>query len=210
MCVKVTMHIFSGDISLGGLKKVVAESYTYDDLVIFDFQDSYSNLTIKTLSSFHFVVQHFRARYILKVDDDMFINVKKIQSFISNKTFGNMGSIMGDCPKNSPVVRTENSKYFVSKDNYSPHYYPQFCYGTAYIITWKAAELLLKYNKNVTLVPLEDVSLGILSTKVVNITITNVPNWRSHGFKKQWCPKSYTQHRLLPHQIQYLFHFCSE
>lgn len=60
-----------------------AESYMYSDIIRGRFIDSYNNLTLKTISSLEWVDTYCpRAAYVLKTDDDMFINVLRLMAFI--------------------------------------------------------------------------------------------------------------------------------
>lgn len=60
-----------------------AESYMYSDIIRGRFIDSYNNLTLKTISSLEWVDTYCpRASYVLKTDDDMFINVLRLMAFI--------------------------------------------------------------------------------------------------------------------------------
>lgn len=60
-----------------------AESYMYSDIIRGRFIDSYNNLTLKTISSLEWVDTYCpRAAFVLKTDDDMFINVLRLMAFI--------------------------------------------------------------------------------------------------------------------------------
>ncbi|XP_054578482.1 beta-1,3-galactosyltransferase 4 isoform X2 [Eptesicus fuscus] len=57
------------------------ESVARGDILQAAFQDSYRNLTLKTLSGLSWADKHCpRARYILKTDDDVFVNVPELVS----------------------------------------------------------------------------------------------------------------------------------
>ncbi|XP_001927603.1 beta-1,3-galactosyltransferase 4 [Sus scrofa] len=57
------------------------ESAAHGDIVQAAFQDSYRNLTLKTLSGLNWADKHCpMARYILKTDDDVFVNVPELVS----------------------------------------------------------------------------------------------------------------------------------
>ncbi|XP_004485336.2 beta-1,3-galactosyltransferase 4 [Dasypus novemcinctus] len=57
------------------------ESAAEGDIIQAAFQDSYRNLTLKTLSGLSWAVQHCpAARYILKTDDDVYVNVRELVS----------------------------------------------------------------------------------------------------------------------------------
>lgn len=53
-----------------------AESDQFGDLIITEHYDTYNNLTLKTLAAFDWM-QNFcsQAQFLLKTDDDMFIQV---------------------------------------------------------------------------------------------------------------------------------------
>ena len=60
----------------------------YGDMAFGNFIDSYKNLTLKTLSLVNWVKQSCkRPRYLLKVDDDIFINTKNMLSLINCLNF---------------------------------------------------------------------------------------------------------------------------
>lgn len=59
------------------------ESYWYRDIIRGHFIDSYQNLTFKSISMLEWADTYCsRAEYILKSDDDMFVNVLRLMSFI--------------------------------------------------------------------------------------------------------------------------------
>jgi len=59
------------------------EKHLYDDLIVANFMDSYDNLTLKTMSALEWVDTYCnQSEFVLKTDDDMFINVPNLLSFI--------------------------------------------------------------------------------------------------------------------------------
>lgn len=60
-----------------------AEFNMYNDIIRGRFIDTYDNLTLKTMTMLEWIETHCsRAEYVLKTDDDMFINVPRLLSFI--------------------------------------------------------------------------------------------------------------------------------
>ena len=58
---------------------ILKESYEYKDILVFEFQDAYDNLTYKTMSSYEWVVTHCKqTKYVLLMDDDTFIDLPQI------------------------------------------------------------------------------------------------------------------------------------
>ena len=54
------------------------EAQLYDDIVVFDFLDTYVNLTIKTLVSLNWIFNVYKTDIYLKVDDDVLFNVTDV------------------------------------------------------------------------------------------------------------------------------------
>lgn len=62
--------------SKNGLEDVLAESDKFQDMILIDHLDTYNNLTLKTLAAFDYLLSTCpQAQYLLKTDDDMFIQV---------------------------------------------------------------------------------------------------------------------------------------
>lgn len=61
------------------------ESVMYGDLIRAHFREHYNNLTLKTISALEWMDTYCsRAEFMLNVDDDMFINVMQLLSFIDD------------------------------------------------------------------------------------------------------------------------------
>ena len=66
----------------------------YKDILQIDFQDSYRNLTLKSMLSFRWAVDECSSfQYILKTDDDMIVNfdvlIDQLDQLPTNITKGN-------------------------------------------------------------------------------------------------------------------------
>ncbi|XP_029155967.1 beta-1,3-galactosyltransferase 2-like [Nylanderia fulva] len=60
------------------------EQNMYNDVIRGRFLDSYSNLTLKTISTLQWVDTYCsKVKYLLKTDDDMFINVPRLLAFVN-------------------------------------------------------------------------------------------------------------------------------
>ncbi len=70
---------FPGQPSDQGMLEV--ESAMFKDLVIFNFQETDRNLTVKTLCGLYFANVAFDAKYAYKIDDDVLPKFKKIFFF---------------------------------------------------------------------------------------------------------------------------------
>ncbi|XP_071442585.1 beta-1,3-galactosyltransferase 5 [Hetaerina americana] len=144
-----------------------AESALYSDIIRAKFVDSYVNLTLKTISMFEWVDTYCpKVHFVLKTDDDMFINVPRLLSFI-RKHAGDKRTIYGRLAKKWKPIRNKKSKYYVSPQQYKPSVFPDFTTGPAYLLTSDTIHDLYVTALNKTYLHLEDVyATGIVAQDI--------------------------------------------
>lgn len=164
----VTMAFLLGRITNSTLNAALKqENFIYDDLILGNFIDSYNNLTLKTISGLEWIDRHCsKVQFILKTDDDMFINVARLLQFLDNhKKYKR--SIYGRLARKWKPIRSKKSKYYVSKEQFSALVFPSFTTGPAYVLTNDIVhDLYMAAMKHVYL-KLEDVfTTGILAQEL--------------------------------------------
>lgn len=157
-----TLTLFYVGVSEGErLKNLLEEeSRTHADIIQMDFQDSYQNLTIKTMMIMNWLAAYCpRAPYAMKVDADIFVNVfllirrlrsSPTQSFIT-------GSVIGD----GRPRRDSNSKWHVSEEQYPEGSFPWYVSGAGYVFSVDLAARISWASRYVRMIPLEDVYVGL-------------------------------------------------
>lgn len=110
------------------------EAQLFNDIIVEDFIDSYQNLTIKTAFVFKHFVTHFQdSKFLLKIDDDVALNVDNLYKFLnSNEVTGN--EIIGAQGISESPHRDPNSKWFIPYWMYSDDKFPEYLDGPAYLI----------------------------------------------------------------------------
>lgn len=179
---------------------IAAESFMYNDIVSGRFVDSYNNLTLKTISMLEWVDRECsKASFILKTDDDMFINVPKLLQFIEKK-HADKRTIYGRLAKKWKPIRNNKSKYYVSLEQFKPPIFPHFCTGPAYLITSDCVKDLYEKALNLTYLKLEDVyTTGIVAEKVgVKRVLVNEFLNRRIAFNTCNIKKSISLHMIKP------------
>lgn len=148
-------------------KSLHAEARLYEDIIRGNFVDSYSNLTLKTISSLEWMRTYCpKARFLLKADDDMFINVDRLIKF-TEKHANDKRTIFGRVAKKWKPIRNKQSKYFVSQAQFKQVLYPDFTTGPSYLVTRDAIGDLLQGALDQTYLKLEDVFVtGVVASKV--------------------------------------------
>uniref|UniRef100_A0A1B6LV84 Hexosyltransferase n=1 Tax=Graphocephala atropunctata TaxID=36148 RepID=A0A1B6LV84_9HEMI len=143
---------------------ILEEEEMYGDIIQGNFIDSYDNLTLKTVSILEWIDNYCpRAKFVLKTDDDMFINIPKLLEFMHSHENAQR-TIFGRLAKKWKPIRNSRSKYYVSVDQFSPPIFPDFTTGPAYLLTSDIIHELYDHALDVTYLKLEDVyTTGIIA-----------------------------------------------
>ena len=88
---------------------VETEAKVYGDVVLGGLHEHYRNLTMKTRLGLKWAYHHCKAKYILKTDDDVFVNPHPLVEWLRIQE--REGFYSGWCNFNSPVVRDPNNKW---------------------------------------------------------------------------------------------------
>lgn len=76
------------------------ESKVHQDILLGSYQDTYRNLTLKTVHGLRWIAEHLKPRYTLKTDDDCFVNVPILHDVL----------IAADFPLTVKVSKSTSSK----------------------------------------------------------------------------------------------------
>lgn len=182
------------------------ESFIYNDIVQFNFLNSYLNLTLLTILSINWILKNSLIfKYYIKIDRDVVANLKNIFNFIKCK-YKNTKGIFGPKTGSFAVNRNNKSSSYIPYFAYNKRIAPAYVTGMIYIIDYRS--LLLVNNISMKFYPIvyrEDVHLGILSKiqgiKLIDIVeITDVKTYNYSKYSKKYVFHSYT-----PKEIYKLF-----
>lgn len=153
------------DPALG--KLLIVEARERGDLIQGRFVDTYSNLTLKTLSMLGWARRFCsQAHFVAKVDDDVLFNPSALLYFLnkSKNPYEHGDLYLGRVHMRVAPNRDPDSKHYVPHGAYSSSVYPDYCSGTAYVLSRSA---LLKVSLAATAsalstpLPPEDVFVGL-------------------------------------------------
>ncbi|KAL8617909.1 hypothetical protein ACOMHN_026486 [Nucella lapillus] len=143
------------------MRMLKEESRHFRDVVISEFIDSYNNLTLKTMTSLHWITGYCaHARFFFKVDDDVWLNTGRLLERF-NQSSGLQRGLGGYCKMSSRVLRETSSKWYAPYASYPERQYPSYCSGVGYGGTITLARRLVEISKNVPFFYLEDVYMGL-------------------------------------------------
>lgn len=134
----VAILYFLGQSANGTVQKLIAEEQNgHNDVVTGEFVDHYDNLTLKIAFIVEWVTKKCagRPKFLLKVDDDVYVNVAHLLAFSSAHRDAEK-SMFGFIYSNpAPYRSPDESKYFVSTEEYVGDRYPDYLAGPAYILS---------------------------------------------------------------------------
>ncbi|XP_059176588.1 beta-1,3-galactosyltransferase 1-like [Physella acuta] len=156
-------------------KLVLNESVVYGDILQEDYVDSYNNLSLKSVSILKYVSTYcLKASYILKADDDMYINIPHLVSSLRHmkdiKPNLNLFLIGSKQIKAHPI-RSTNSKSYTPISEFPDDTYPDYVSGTAYVMSANASWLLYEASQRVPLFWLEDIYITGMCSKKAGVEV---------------------------------------
>ena len=167
--------------------EIEEEFKQFNDIVMSSFIDDYKNLTLKSLSIIRWVTEFCESsEYILKADDDVFINVpfleyvlKNISRHLDNKPF-----IVGTRLDGIRPNRHMNHKWYVSSQEFRGNYYPPYVNGGGgYAMTSTAAVKIHEIASFVPFISMEDIFITGLCSRRASIKLLDEPRFSSHKLK---------------------------
>ncbi|KAL1516555.1 hypothetical protein ABEB36_000460 [Hypothenemus hampei] len=165
----------------GEVQQDLYEEYLkYQDIIQGTFLDTYRNLTLKHIMTLKYAIYHCpRAKYILKTDDDVFVNMPLMLNFLYNLSPLEVGGLLFcNVKKDVEAIRSYRSKWRVSFNEYPFRNYPNYCPG--WVILY-SPDVAFKLYKSAQIDPgsffwIDDVYVtGILAERN-NITHTDNGN----------------------------------
>ncbi|KAJ0170127.1 hypothetical protein K1T71_014055 [Dendrolimus kikuchii] len=150
--------------------KIKEEADKYGDVLQEGFIDSYNNLTLKSIMMLKWITNNCskNVRYILKTDDDMYINVPSLMENLRNRSKEFDGRLtksskareymlIGDLIYGARPVHDSNNKWYSPRYMYGGRVYPKYLSGTGYALSSPTAEALYQAALRTNYFHLEDI-----------------------------------------------------
>ncbi|XP_066298312.1 beta-1,3-galactosyltransferase 1-like [Branchiostoma lanceolatum] len=159
------------------------ESLEHEDMLFGDYIDSYRNLTLKVLHGFKWARDECEPEFLLKTDDDCFINtplfLKMLQEHRPYKSDFYTGSVFEG--SELAVIRDPRSKWHVSEEDHLSDFYAPYASGIGYMVSKTALGKILDVVKSVPPFPIEDAYIGTLAEKVGVVPMDSGRFSKHHG-----------------------------
>ncbi|CAH8290834.1 unnamed protein product [Heterobilharzia americana] len=157
--------------------RIFYEHKIYQDILQFDFIESYYNVTRKLIGTIEYATLHcFNAKFILLIDQDFIVNPMNLAKYLSNiNTIEYTRYVGGYIIQHAVPFRNENSKWFISNRNFPFNSYPSYPIGGTIIFSRPVVITLNKILRHMKLFPFDDVLIGIILEKL-QIPIVHIKN----------------------------------
>ena len=137
------------------------EASLHGDIVQQNFLDAYNHLTLKTMLGLEWASRHCsNAKYAMKVDDDVYVNVRRIIKLVRAQKV--QDKMIGNCILRQHTPRRHGDwKWRVPWKQYNQTRYPIYCNGPSYLLPVNVARAIVNVSSNIPFLKLEDVYVGI-------------------------------------------------
>lgn len=156
-------------------EKLKQENLQNHDLIQSNFQDSYRNLTIKTMVMLEWLAVHcVKASYVIKIDSDMLLHVQNLVKLLLDDKTAKQNYMTGLVWWHSPVLRNPFNKFYLPVHVFAEPEYPPYPLGMAYVMSLDLPAKILGISPQIKPIYIEDAYLG-MCLKRLGISPTNPP-----------------------------------
>ncbi|KAL7878729.1 hypothetical protein AOLI_G00097030 [Acnodon oligacanthus] len=142
------------------------ESRTFRDILLWDFEDTFFNLTLKETHFLQWVnMSCSTVKFIFKGDADVYVNIENVLEMLDGRQI-DQDLFVGDIILHAKPIRRRNSKYFVPEFIYGQGVYPSYAGGGGFVMSGHTALRLHMACKEVELFPIDDVFLGMCLLRI--------------------------------------------
>ena len=168
--------------------KIEDENREFKDIIQVDVIDSYANLTIKgTMSNLWSTLFCNNAKYIIKTDDDILLNIFRLTTYLRESAIGLYRTFFCYVQNDEMVAR--DGKYKVTHNQLSAAKYPRFCHGPMWVVTPDLPEELFCGSFKVPYIGCEDVyTSGLVAEyigRVKHVSVSEIDTLPA-GLKKDF------------------------
>uniref|UniRef100_H3AI57 Hexosyltransferase n=2 Tax=Latimeria chalumnae TaxID=7897 RepID=H3AI57_LATCH len=194
-------------------QEIGQESARHRDLVQGNFHDSYQNLTLKTLMILHWKDAFCaEAKFLLKVDHDVFLNFHSLTEHLASLGEDRSGLYLGRIHWHVAPIRDPTSKYYISEFAYPLEVFPNYCSGTAYVLSQDVARRIYLASFQTPFFVLEDVYVGMCAKKIgVSPTHTSMMSGGPRFYFNRCCYKAiFASHGFETSELEAVWHVVAD
>ncbi|XP_068446252.1 N-acetyllactosaminide beta-1,3-N-acetylglucosaminyltransferase 3-like [Clinocottus analis] len=191
-------------------KLLELEHREYGDIVQWDFQERFFNLTLKQILFLEWMERNCpRARFLFNGDDDVFANTNNMVEYLQGLEDNDGGKHLftGHLIQNVGPIRSPSSKYFIPVQIQESNSYPPYCGGGGFLLSGYTALVIFNMSQSITILPIDDVYMGMCLAKAglspthhmgVKTAGLHIPSRTLDGYDPCFYKEVLLVHRFLP------------
>lgn len=142
-----------------GEAEIAAEEAAFGGFLRLEIEETYLNLTNKTMTFFRTVMRQYNPQYIIKIDDDVYLRVDRVPAAIAQWR-ENKADYIG-CMKNGPILKDPRQRWYEPQHTLLGQIYFTHSWGCVYALSGRAAGMLARKDPStMRLFANEDVTIG--------------------------------------------------
>lgn len=213
----------SGTMGTGYEKKrlnqlLKLEQSKYNDIIQWDFKDSFYNLTLKQMLFLEWMERNCpHAHFLFNGDDDVFANTDNMVLYLQNFEHNRGGKHLfaGHLIYNVGPIRDPYSKYYIPVQLYESKLYPAYCGGGGFLLSGYTAMVIYTNSHSIPILPIDDVYMGMCLAKAglrpehhlgVRTAGLHVPGKNIDGFDPCFFKEMLLVHRMLSGDTYTMWH----
>uniref|UniRef100_A0A915D6H1 Hexosyltransferase n=1 Tax=Ditylenchus dipsaci TaxID=166011 RepID=A0A915D6H1_9BILA len=142
------------------LDLLAGEQKEFNDLIIYDIEDTYVNLYLKVIFYTKELI-FMNSVILIKADDDTIVHLNRLLYWTRNELDAHQAQhpsiIFGGVWKLGRPIRDKSHKWYVPKEIYPSRVFPNYCNGPTYMLSSQAVADILKASPIVRAFPIEDI-----------------------------------------------------
>ncbi|XP_030288446.1 N-acetyllactosaminide beta-1,3-N-acetylglucosaminyltransferase 3-like [Sparus aurata] len=199
-------------------KLLELEQREYNDILQWDFSDTFYNLTLKQILFMEWMERNCpNIRFLFNGDDDVFANtdnmVEYLQSLKDNN--GSKHLFTGSIMVGTGPIRHPGSRYFVPVQVHESESYPPYLSGGGYLLSGYTASVIYNMSQSIDIIPIDDAYMGMCLAKAglgpmshigVKVFGVDLPSSKLDRYDACYYRDYLLVHRFLPIQIYQMWH----
>ena len=147
------------------MKNITDESKQFKDIILNSRKEDFFDLSRKLMAGIKWIHQNCEYKYLLKCDDDIFVNIPNTMKFITDKGMPTENVYTGHMifyarPHRGPM------RYAVTKDEWPAEFYPPYCSGGAFLMTHDVIRRIIPHFNWRNPLKIDDTYIGVLISKI--------------------------------------------
>ena len=157
--------------------QLYAEGNTYKDILVQSVKEDFYTLSFKVMLGLKWVHGNLKYDFLLKCDDDVFVNIDRLMKTLSTTRLQYFGQKL-----ERAVVRREG-RYGVSKEEHPHPLYDPYCSGGGFVLSHFTVSKMIPFFNWVNPLKIDDAYIG----KIVTRTGIKAVNYRGFSMHNYGC-----------------------